>query len=155
MIVSLYGMLVKNNNLLEDICEVSLQSVWGKAFPVLAPIYSTLSKIQWNWKDSKTAEGVIYDNELLLSYPGLNQNQFKELDKLLRGMFLVRVRTEHGNIYELAGTECPMEASVKFNGGQTAISFTQQAIEPIKFIGTEADPVEELGFPYTLTFTMP
>lgn len=148
-------MLAKNDNLIENICEVSLRSVWGSAFPDLAAIYTSLSKIKWTSEPKATAHGILYNNELRLSYPGLNQDQFNELDKLIRGMYLVRVTTEEGSIYELAGDECPMAAEVKFNGGQTDITFSQEAIEPVKYFGNQENPVEELGFPYTLSFTLP
>ncbi|TQI72260.1 hypothetical protein JM79_3217 [Gramella sp. Hel_I_59] len=147
-------MLAKNNNTIEDICEVSLKSVWGNTFPDLAAIYTTLSKIQWKSRSRQTPNGSIYDNTLELSYPGLNDKQFKELDDLIRGMYQVRVRTEKDQYYDLAWEDCPMAASISFNNGRTEITFSQKAIEPIKYIGAAADPVEELGFPYTLTFTL-
>lgn len=144
-------MLVKNKNLIINICEVSLQSVWGTTFPNLAAIYTTLSKIRWASEGKRTANGIIYDNQLSLSYPGLNDQQFQDLDKLLRGMYLVRVKTESGKIYELAGYECPMAVEVNFNDGKTDIIFSQGAIEPVKFLGSED---ERGGFPYNLTFTL-
>lgn len=148
-------MLVKNTNLIVNICEVSLQSVWGNTFPNLAAIYTTLSKIRWNSEGKTTANGIIYDNALNLSYPGLNDQQFQDIDNLLRGMYLVRVKTEEGKIYELAGFNCPMAVEVNFNDGKTDIIFSQKAIEPVKFLGNEDAPVEEPGgFPYTLTFTL-
>lgn len=147
-------MLAKNTNLINDICEVSLQSVTGTAFPNLAAIYTTLSKIRWRWNDTKTANGILYKNSLELNYPGLSIEQFNELDDLIRGLYQVRVKTETGDLYDIGWADCPMEAEVDFNNGQTKIVFSQDAIEPVKYVGTEADPQEELGFPYTLTFTL-
>ena len=147
-------MLVKNNNLIINICEVQIRSSWGVLFPDLAAIYSSLSKISWSSDSDSTDQGLIYKNKLRLSYPGLNQNQFEDLDKLLKGLFELQVKTDSGEIYELAGSQNPMSVDLAFNNGKSEISFSHRAIEPIKYIGMAGAEQEPLGFPYTLTFTL-
>lgn len=142
----------RNDNLLINICQVQLKSAQGSSFPEFAPIYTSLSKIRWSSNPSTTNDGILYRNKLTLSYPGLNRDQFQELDKFIRGLYQVTVETEEKEKYRLAGEENPMQVDLNFNGGETEINFTHTAIEPIEFI--EAQEEEEIGFPYNLTFTL-
>ena len=147
-------MLQKNTNLIINICEVQIKSAWGISFPALAPVYTSLSRIRWD-SDGGTADGgILYKNKLTLSYPGLDQDQFSELDKFIRGLYEIQVKTEEGERYQLAGDENPMAVEMKFNGGRTDISFSHDAIEPIKYLGNAAEDEEPIGFPYNLTFTL-
>lgn len=144
----------RNSNLIVNICEVQLKSTYGTSFPALAAIYTSLSKIGWNSDHSTTNEGTLYRNRLTLSYPGLNKDQFQDLDKFIRGLYQVRVVNDKGERYELAGDENPMGVDTRFNGGATEISFQNNAIEPIKYLGNQAEEEEEIGFPYYLTFNL-
>lgn len=147
-------MLQKNSNLIINICEVQIKSAWGKTFPALAAVYTSLSRIRWN-SDAGTADGgILYKNRLTLSYPGLNKDQFHDLDKFIRGLYEIQVKTEEGERYQLAGEENPMAVEMKFNGGQTEIVFSHDAIEPIKYLGNAVEDQEPYGFPYNLTFTL-
>ena len=144
----------RNDNLIINICGVELKSAYGTAFPALAAIYTSLSKIRWSSNPSTTNDGTLYKNRLTLSYPGLNQDQFNDLDKLIKGLYEVRVTTQDGERYQLAGNENPMEAEANFNGGATEINFFHSAIEPIQYLGNTAEEEEEIGFPYYLTFIL-
>jgi len=147
-------MLQKNSNLIENICEVQIKSAHGSMFPVVAPIYTSLSQIKWSFKSGTTNEGTLYKNKLEISYPGLNEDQFNELDKFIKGLYEVIVVTALGKKYELAGSNNPMEVEIDFNGGKTGIDFNNVAFEPIKYLGNIIDEAEPLGFPYNLTFTL-
>lgn len=147
-------MLQKNSQLLVNICEVQLQSAWGNVFPAMAHIYTTLSRIRFS-SDSSTGDGgLTYSNRLTCSYPGLSEDQFADLDKFLRGLYHVRVATEEGERYELAGEENPMKVETSFNDGRTEITFKHTAIDPVKYLGTTEEEQEPIGFPYNLTFTL-
>jgi hypothetical protein len=145
----------RNDNLIINICAVTLKSAWGNAFPELAEIFTSLSKIRWQSDHSTTNDGILYKNRLTLSYPGLNKDQFQDLDKFIRGLYEVRVQTEVGEKYQLAGEENPMEVKTSFNGGATEITLSHDAIDPIKYLGNQAEEeAEDIGFPYNLTFTL-
>lgn len=144
----------RNNNLIINICGVTLKSAFGSSFPALAPIYTTLSKIKWSSDSTTTNEGVLYKNKLSLNYPGLSQQQFNELDTFIRGLYQVQVATQEGDRYQLAGEENPMAVEISFNGGATEISFNHNAIEPIKYLGNTVEEAEPIGFPYNLTFNL-
>ena len=147
-------MLQKNSNLLVNICEVQLQSAWGNVFPAMAQIYTTLSRIRFS-SDSSTGDGgLTYNNRLTCSYPGLSADQFADLDKFLRGLYHVRVATDEGERYEIAGEENPMKVETSFNDGRTEITFRHTAIEPVKYLGNTVEEEEPLGFPYNLTFNL-
>ena len=147
-------MLQKNQNLIINICQVQLKSAWGILFPEEGEIYTSLSRISWGSDSSTTAEGIVYNNSLKLSYPGLKPEQFANLDKFLKGLYEVVVTTEEGDRYQLAGEENPLPVETKFNSGKTEITFSQAAIEPIKYLGNTVDEQEPLGFPYYLTFDL-
>jgi len=145
----------RNSNLIVNICEVQLKSAHGAAFPTLAGIYTSLSKINWSSSTKTTDDGTLYSNKLTLNYPGLDQDQFSELDKFIRGLYQVRVITDTGARYQLAGDENPMEVEINFNGGATEINFSHAAIEPIQYLGNSAEEAAaEIGFPYYLTFNL-
>jgi hypothetical protein len=145
----------RNSKLIINICEVQLKSAHGSTFPALAEIYTSLSKIKWSSSPSTTNDGTLYKNKLSIIYPGLSQTQFLELDKFIRGLYQVRVITNTGERYQLAGDENPMEVEANFNGGATEINFSHSAIEPIQYLGNSAEEAAaEIGFPYYLTFNL-
>lgn len=147
-------MLIKNNNLIINICEVKIRSTHGAAFPELAAIYSSLSRIGWDSSSSTLDGGSLYKNKLSLTYPGLSSAQFNELDALIRGLYEIQVKTSEGEIYGLAGLDNPMSAEMDFNDGKTKIKFEHSAIEPIQYLGNQSEANPQIGFPYDFTFTL-
>ena len=144
-------MLQKNTNLLVNICAVQLKSAHGSVFPSLEEIYTSLSKIKWSSDSQKSAAGIQYKNQLVLSYPGLSSDQFRKLDEFIRDLFEVTVTLDNGERYQVAIRENPMEADSRFNGGATEIILSNTAFETIRYLGTEA-VAENNQFPYTLNF---
>ena len=147
-------MLQKNQNLIINICQVQLKSAWGILFPEIAEIYTSLSRISWDSNSTIEDSGVQYKNALKLSYPGLDPDQFADLDKFIKGLYEIVVTTEEGYRFEIAGGENPMAVETKFNDGKTEILFSHTAIEPIKYLGNLIDEQEPIGFPYYLTFNL-
>ncbi len=150
-------MLKKNENLLVFFSEIQLRSVKGSAFPYFSKIYCTPSRISFSNQSRITANGVIYDKSLKLEYPGLSQNQFNELASLLNGLYQAVGITGTGETYQLTTIEDPFQVSTNYRDSNTTLNFECEAITAPKTfeIPTEEEQDEEIGFPYTLTFSLP
>lgn len=147
-------MLSKNTHLLVNFCRVKIRSVWGQSFPQLAEIYTTLSKIKLDDDGEETDDGILYGRKLTLFYPGLDADQFKNIDKLLKGKYEIQGTTSKGDVYEIAGPQNPMGVKTTYSDGNHQIIFSHKAIEPIKHLGDTPPEEDPRGFAYDLTFTL-
>ncbi|TXE18603.1 hypothetical protein ES692_06050 [Psychroserpens burtonensis] len=153
---------LKNQSLINNICQVQIKSVLNvidipsysnnAAVASFIDFYSSPSKITLSNRSRLTDNGPLHNKTLSLSYPGLSTTDFETFSKLIKGEYLVLVKLNNNDIYEITSKHYPMSCTTSYRDGHI-INFSNESPIPIKFRENQSSTgIESSGFNYDFNF---
>lgn len=142
----------KNDYLITSIHSVQIKAIshTGDALSNFFGIYSSYSKSNLSINSQKTNNGLIYNNNLNLSYPGLSENDFMEFDEMLHNRYVIIFKTTDLKNYQLGNENLPLDLKTRFDVNKgTSLIFSGKTLTYPQYIKLEDIDID--GFPYTLT----
>lgn len=145
--------LSRNSNTIFNVCLVQIKSIHGISNILdFDTIYSTPSKITFRSTSQTRDSGLIHNNTLTVSYPGLKPEDFDNFSKLTLDQFQVLIKLDNNDIYQVASVFQPMDCRVSFSNNHS-VTFFNQSYLSIKYRDNQPDDGINLeGFNYDLNF---
>lgn len=147
--------LLKNSELIQNICQVQIKSVDQTVLiPNFTTVYSTPSKIMLTNSSDLQDSGVLHNKRLSLVYPGLSKEDFANFNDLVRGHYKVIVRLANTAVYEIASEHFPMGCRASYNSASGhALIFENKSPVTFKYLGNQQGyGIATDGFTYDFNF---
>lgn len=143
--------LDRNKCLIYSVCKVYAKSTSGSAFPILTALKTTLSKIDLRSEASHKDGGILYKNKLNLSYKGVSDTFFSDINTLVNGHFEIIVDTSDAKRYRISNSINPMLVKTKYKEKECKINFYNESFEPFENLNIASNVG---NFAYTLTLNL-